>query len=219
MPRGWAVKPIQRLKAGMAWPWARNSVPTVSPATMRARLPGVRPLAMITFSPAVVAMRAASSLLAMPPLLSPVTESRTRARIDAIEPGDGGDQLRLGVARVAVEQAVDVGQQHQQRGADQVGDHGGQPVVVAEGGLQLVDADRVVFVDDRHGAELEQRQNRVADVEISGAVVEIVGGEQQLGGVAAVGPQSAVVRLDQVALPDGGHGLQLGQSRPGAWQA
>ena len=44
-----------------------------------ARLPGCRPLAMITFSPAVVAIRAASILLAMPPLLRPVAWSRTRA--------------------------------------------------------------------------------------------------------------------------------------------
>ena len=92
MPRGWAVKPIQRLKAGIAWPWARNNVPTSSPATILARLPGVRPLAMITFSPAVVAMRAASSLLAMPPLLMPVTLSRTRLKID------GSSRVTVGIS-------------------------------------------------------------------------------------------------------------------------
>ena len=101
------------------------------------------------------------------------------------------------IGRIAVVQAVDVGQQHQQRRADQVGDHRRQPVVVAERGLQLVDADRVVFVDDRHRAVFEQRQDRVADVQIARAVVEVVGRQQDLRGVPAVGPQRAVVGFDQ----------------------
>ena len=52
-------------------------MPTFSPAMMRVSTSVCRPLAMIMFSPAVVTMRAASSLLAMPPLLRPVLRSRT----------------------------------------------------------------------------------------------------------------------------------------------
>ncbi len=36
--------------------------------------------------------------------------------------------------------------------------------------------------------------------------------QQQLGRMAAMGPQHAVVNFHQMALPHSGHGLQLGQS-------
>ncbi len=64
---------------------------------------------MITFSPAVVAMRAASNLLAMPPLLSPVALSRTRPHTDSSKCGTGGNNFRIRIGRVAVKQTIDVG--------------------------------------------------------------------------------------------------------------
>ena len=156
-------------------------------------------------------MLAALSLLAIPPLLRPVARSRTSAQTDSSSRVTVGMTLEPRIGRIAIVQAVDIRQQHQQRGADQVRDHRGQPVVVAERGLQFLDADGVVFVDDRHGAEFEQRQQRVADVEIAGAVVEIVGDQEHLGGMMAVQAEIAVVGFDQGALPDGGDGLKLGQ--------
>ena len=77
--------------------------------------------------------------------------------------------------------------------------------------MQFLDADGVVFIDDRHGAELEKRQQRVADVEIPRAVVEIIGDEQHLRGMMAVRAEIAVVGFDQGALPNGGDGLKLRQ--------
>ena len=41
VPRGCAVKPIQRFHAATVWPWATNSVPTSSPARMRRRVAGL----------------------------------------------------------------------------------------------------------------------------------------------------------------------------------
>ncbi len=76
----------------------------------------LRPLAMITFSPAVVAMRAASSLLAMPPLLRPVSRSRTKAQDRFVELRDRRNDFRTRIGRIAVVQAVDVGKQHQAAG-------------------------------------------------------------------------------------------------------
>ena len=110
---------------------------------------------MITFSPAVTAMLAALSLLAMPPLLSPVARSRTSAQTDSSNCVTVGMTFESRLGRIAVVKAFDIGQQHQQRGADQVGDHRGQAVVVAERGLQFFDAHGVVFVDDRHGTEFQ----------------------------------------------------------------
>ena len=51
-------------------------------AMIPAKAPSWRPPAMITLPPPAVASRAASSLLAMPPLPSPPKESRTRSKTD-----------------------------------------------------------------------------------------------------------------------------------------
>ena len=85
-------------------------------------------------------------------------------------------------------QSVDVGQQHQQRRLDQIGDDRRQTVVVAEGRLQLLHADRVVLVDDRHRPQLHEREDRVAGVQITHPMIEVFGREQDLGGVVAVVP-------------------------------
>ena len=74
--------------------------------------------------------------------------------------------------------AVDLGQQHEQRGAGQHGDDRGERVVVAE--RDLVGRRRVVLVHDRHRAAREQLAQRVADVEVRGAVGDLGGGEQDL---------------------------------------
>ena len=103
--------------------------------------------------------------------------------------------------------AVDHAQDHQQRRLEQVGDHRGEPVVVAE--LDLVDADRVVLVDDRDGVALEQGVQRVPHVEVARPAVEVFVGEQQLSGVAAMAAQAFVVGPDQVGLADGRGGLEL----------
>ncbi len=92
---------------------------------------------------------------------------------------------------------------------EQVGDHRGEPVVVAE--LDLVDADRVVLVDDRHGVALEQGVQRIPHVEVAGPAVEVFVRQQELGRVAAMPAQAFVVGTDQVGLADRGGGLELWQ--------
>ena len=166
-------------------------MPTVSPARISTSTFGRRPLAITTLSPADTASRAASSLLAMPPRLRLIRPRRHR-RLPLkfaqrfVQLRDERNHLRRRIARMAVVQAFDIRQQHQQRRAKQIRHHRRQPIVVAHVALQLVDPHRVVFVDDRQRPVLKQRQQRVADVEITRAVVEIVGREQNLGGVPAV---------------------------------
>ena len=92
---------------------------------------------------------------------------------------------------------------------DQIRDERRQPVIIAEGGLQLRDAQRVVFVDDRDRAELEQRVQRVPDVQVLGPMLQIVGGEQDLGGMKAEFLEEMIIRLDQGALPHSRDGLKL----------
>src|SRR5207248_427006 len=94
--------------------------------------------------------------------------------------GDRLDGVQLaGVAadgRVGRVEAVHVGQQHQQVGLDEGGDQGAQVVVVAD--LDLLDGHRVVLVDDRQDAEAQQGQQRVARVEVAGAVADVLGGDE-----------------------------------------
>ena len=129
----------------------------------------------------------------------------------AVQPLDRGDQPAAGPRRIAVVQPIHVGEQHQERGPDQVRHDGRQAVVVAEGGLQLLDADRVVLVDDRDGPQFQQGEQGIAGVEVAGAMFEVLGGQQDLGGVMAVGRKRPLVGLDQQALADGGDGLEVGQ--------
>ena len=64
------------------------------------------------------------------------------------------ERAGVGPAGVLGEQAGGVGQQHQQVGPDQMGDQGGQAVVVAE--TDLLVGHGVVLVDHRDHAQLEQ---------------------------------------------------------------
>src|SRR5581483_395466 len=65
-----------------------------------------------------------------------------------------GDAARPGTVGVAVIQAVDVGEQDQRVGPGDVGDQGGQPVVVAE--ADLFGGHGVVLVDDRQDVQFQQ---------------------------------------------------------------
>ena len=91
-------------------------------------------------------------------------------------------------AGVGGEQAGGVGEQHEQVGADQVGDEGGEAVVVAE--ADLVVGDGVVLVDDRHDAEVEQAGEGAAGVQVLAAVHEVERGEQHLPGDEAVAAEA-----------------------------
>jgi hypothetical protein len=87
-------------------------------------------------------------------------------------------------ARIPVVEAVDVAQDDEQVGVDQVGDQGREVIVIPE--LDLLDHDGVVFVDDRDDAELQEAQQGVAGMEVAIAVGEVVAGEENLGDLLAV---------------------------------
>ena len=131
-------------------------MPTASPPRILVNGPGFFPEAMITEPPALVTRRAAWSLLRIPPVPRGQVCSPGQAEHLVAEVGDDRHHLararRAGVARVI--EAVDDAEDDEQGGPQQIGDHRGEPVVVAE--LDLVDADRVVLVDDRDGIVFEQ---------------------------------------------------------------
>ena len=189
--RGRACRPARRRGCGSA---ARACVPE----------------AMITEPPACVTSRAAASLLCMPPVPSVLRLAPARPRTSSSICGTSGtSSRRRRCARVGPVEAVDHAQDDQQRRLEQVGDHRGEPVVVAE--LDLVDADRVVLVDDRHGVAFEQGVQRVPHVEVARPAVEVFVRQQELGGVPAVAAQALVVGADQVGLADGRGRLELAE--------
>ena len=114
------------------------------------------------------------------------------------------------IQHIAVdEHAVHVGQEYHnlraQHGRHQRCDH----VVVAE--ADLIDSHRVVFVDDRQHAAIRQRGQRVADIQISRAVLEVIARQQHLGNAHATAGECIVKRPHQLSLPDRRAGLEHGQ--------
>ena len=116
---------------------------------------------------------------------------------------------RRAAPRVAVVEAVHVGEQDQRAGPGDVGDQGGQPVVVAE--PDLVGGHRVVLVDDRDDAQLEQPVQGPLGVAVVGPAHQVVGGQQDLAGAEAVPGEGRGVPGDEQALADAGRGLLGGQ--------
>ena len=109
----------------------------------------------------------------------------------------------------AVEQPGGVGEQDEQIGGDQVGDQGGQPVVVAE--ADLVVGGGVVLVDHRDHAQLEQPGQGLAGVQVLLAVDEVERGEQDLAHGQPARGEGLVVDAHQPALAHRRDRLQRGR--------
>ena len=118
------------------------------PATASASTPGRSAAAITVRTPDHAAILAAASLDAMPPL-PPTRAGPAGHRLEALVDLDDllDERGRRVEAGIGGEQPRRVGEQHQQVGADEVGDEGGDAVVVAE--ADLVVGDGVVLVDDR----------------------------------------------------------------------
>ena len=119
-----------------------------------------------------------------------------------IDAGDGCDQFRRRRAEnggIGVE-PFNIGEDEQQIGLDQSRDQRRQGVVVAE--LDLIDGDRVVFIDDRDDAHLQQGQQGVAGIQEAPAVGEIVASEKHLRAVHIAPGERLGVGMHQAHLPD-----------------
>ena len=120
------------------------------------------------------------------------------------------DEARVRVlARIGGIQALLVRQDHQGVRLDQVRHQRAQRVVVTE--LDLVVDDRIVLVDDRQHAMLQQRQQGRARVQVALAIGQVRMRQQHLRAGEALFAQLGLVHLRQAHLADGGGGLQLVQ--------
>ncbi len=147
---------------------------------------GRRPGATMAVQAPRAAILAASTLLAMPP--RPMLPAAASFRVGRRAAGSStlGQQLRFRVApRIVFVDAVDVGEEHQQVGVAFGGEQGGEAVVVAED-LPLAGGGAVghgvVFVEDRQHSPAQQGFDGGAQVQVALAEVEVLFGEQHLGG-------------------------------------
>ena len=128
------------------------------------------------------------------------------------DPRDLRDELRIRIdGRVGRVETVDVGQQHQAVRTRHLRDTGGETVVVAVADLGR--GDRVVLVDDRDRAELEQRLQRVARVQVPPPLLGVAEGEQHLRNGQVVLLEHFLPGVREPDLPDRRRGLALLQSQ------
>ena len=149
-----------------------NRVPTASPLTDLTRTLSVVPPATSTVTPDSVASRAACSFVVIPPV--PAHGARARRQREDLVGDDrhfANQRRRRVPPRIGGEQPLLIGQQNQQIGVDQVRHQRRQIVVVAD--LDFLGRHDVVLVDDRHDLPLEQREQRVARVQVALAVGQV----------------------------------------------
>ena len=137
--------------------------------------------------------------------------------IEVLQGGEVVDLVDEGRRRIAARiggvQPVRVGEHDQAVSPDQHGDLGGEEVVVPEG--DLVCRRRVVLVDHRHDAPVQELAQGPAGVEVVRARADVEEREQHLGAAHAPRAQQLVEDRVELALADRARRLQL-VDRPGA---
>ena len=129
----------------------------------------------------------------------------SRSGVNLLDERNG---FRIRLAEI-FDDAVHRRQNHQQIGGQQRRDERGELVVVAE--LDFGERHGVVFVDDRDDAATEQRDERVARVEMAFVVFQVVVRQQHLRDVQTVCGKKFFVNRHQPRLADGGAGLKFGE--------
>ena len=121
------------------------------------------------------------------------------------------------VARVGRVKAVDIGQQHQHVGARHLRDAGGEAIIVAK--ADLGSGDRVVLVDDRHGAEAEQLGEGGAGIEMAASLLGVFQGQQDLRHRDAVASQRLLIGMRKTDLAGRRRGLLFLETQGATAQA
>jgi hypothetical protein len=137
-----------------------------------------------------------------------MSAATTLERVQCGEVLDPLDERGAGVgARVGGVQAVGAGEDDQAVGADQDRHLSREEVVVAE--ADLVSRRRVVLVDHRDNAPLEQFAQRLARVQIAAARADVEERKQHLRGHGAMLAEQLVIDAIEPPLADGAGRLQL----------
>ena len=128
--------------------------------------------------------------------------------VDPVNHGNQGRvRIAVGVGRI---QAVDIGENYQQIGVDQVGYQCRQPVVVTKYLPDFVHGNHIIFVQDRDYANIQERSKRVPDIQVGLPFRQVINGEQGLRHMNAINLEHLLVSMNQAALPDCCQGLAGG---------
>ena len=80
---------------------------------------------------------------------------------------------------ICITQSVDIGQDDEEVGLDEVGDQGREVVIVPE--LDLIHHHRIVLIDDGNDPELKKGQQGIAGIQEPLPVAQVIAGEENLG--------------------------------------
>ena len=208
------LRPRRRSRASGQEAFAPSGLKTVpTPGTLETAAwttPGREASAITTPTPDQVAIFAAASFEAMPPL--PVTPpgppatrssswsiSTTSSMSEASEPSRGSALSKPGVSV----------SRHEHVRRYQVGDERGEPVVVTE--ADLVVGRRIVLVHDRHHTELEKTCQRLARMQVLLAVYEVERRHENLARDESPLSESVVVDAHQAVLAYSRDSLKCGE--------
>ena len=129
----------------------------------------------------------------------------------ARDAGDLRNVLGPGIlARVRRVEPINIGQQHERVGHNELRDARCEPVVVAI--TDFIGGDRVILVDDRDHRTFEETGERAARIQETAPILGIFGCQQNLCRTNAVRAQHLLVGVDQLHLSRGGGGLQVFES-------
>ena len=129
--------------------------------------------------------------------------------VEVIGSGNLGDEARVTFSRVGVVKPVDIGEQHQRVGSDQMRDQGRESVVVSE--PDLIGGHGVVLIDDRYSVQRPQPVKSAGGVGVLDPLGDVVGGQQHLPDSAVIAGECCTPGVHERHLPDTGGGLLGGQ--------
>ncbi len=119
----------------------------------------------------------------------------------------GQEPSVFGEPRIVGEQTGRVSEDHKHGGTDEVGNDGGQPVVVAK--LDLIHDDGVVLIHDRDDTHCQHPGHRTARIEILAPVSEHIPREEYLTDLDPVVAEQRRIPLHQAGLSDGRSDLEV----------
>ena len=124
--------------------------------------------------------------------------------------GDERDAVGASGGGTAAKQPVGTGQQDEEPGVHQLGDLGGETVIVSE--AEFLDGDRIILVDDRDDTGGgEQLGKGDAGIATAARIEDVVMGEEQLGGTKPVAREMPRVGVHEGRLAHGSAGLLAGK--------
>ena len=89
-----------------------------------------------------------------------------------------------------------------------MGNQGRKVVIVSE--FDLIHRNRIVFIDNRNDPPFQKGDQSVTGIQVPLAIGQVFTGQEYLGHQKLMGVEGLFISIHQTPLPDGRHGLFLG---------